>query len=107
MKRVYKAWSHCLLGNIASCEILELVQKWILFSEACPVLSLGAVGWTLTALMAQGAPEVPSTLPQGAPSPHCPLTAISFLLFKIFIFLNNSQNRKQENTFVLSLLFFK
>lgn len=57
MKRVYRAWSHCLLGKIASCEILELVQKWILFSGACPALLFWAVGWTLAdkipALMAQ------------------------------------------------------
>lgn len=46
MKRVYRAWSHCLLGKIASCEILELVQERIriLCSETCLALSLGVVG---------------------------------------------------------------
>lgn len=44
MKRVYRAWSHCLLGKIASCEILELVQERILCSEARLALSLGVVG---------------------------------------------------------------
>ena len=69
MKRVYRAWSHCLLGKITSCEILELVQKCILCSEACLALSLGAVGCTLATQMAQGAPEVPGILLPGSPQP--------------------------------------
>lgn len=75
--RERRAWSHCLLGKIASCEIAEFIQKWVLFSESCPALSLGAVRWTL---MDQRAPKFPSALPPALQ------TIISFPFPKTCIF---------------------
>jgi len=42
---------------------------------------------------------------QGTPSCHCPLTVIFFSLFKIFILLKISQNRKQRTILYPSLSF--
>lgn len=49
--------------------MFELVQKWFLFSEACPALLLR---WTLATLMAQEVSEVPRTLPPGTSKPSLP-----------------------------------
>lgn len=69
--RECRAWPHCLPGKIATCEMPQFMQKWVLFSESCPALSLGTVGWTL---VDQRASEFPSTLPPAL------LAIISFFL---------------------------
>lgn len=104
-------WRECigvgLLSKIASCEMFELVQKWFLFSEACPALLLGTVRWTLATLMAQEVSEVPRTLSSGTSKPSLPPDNDCLSSFEIPYYPQCYTQQETENTFVPSTFFFK